>query len=108
MLSSQTRFSYCLTGPKYRLRPGVSAEDVEFGDLGYASVALDSYAIFCALRNQGTIPVGTRFQVGLPTPMSFAIAFMSTSSQAAVIRALGLRFRDKLAQIFAAIPAGEL
>lgn len=54
---------------QFRLRDGV--ERVVFGEpgwrLGFALDALNSYAIFRAARDKGTIPAGVRFQVSLPT-----------------------------------------
>lgn len=52
------------------LEDGVAAEDVEFPPLGYAAAALDSYADFARLRDEGIIAPGTRFQVSLPTPLA--------------------------------------
>src|SRR5262245_44713286 len=40
----------------YRIPRGGKAADVEFGPLGYASAALDSYEDFKRLRAQGRIP----------------------------------------------------
>src|SRR4051812_1044790 len=37
--------------------------------------AIASYAVFCDLREQGVIPDGLRFQVGLPFPASAMNAF---------------------------------
>ncbi|KAJ8612199.1 hypothetical protein MRB53_037589 [Persea americana] len=42
----------------------------DFQPLGYAKAAQESYKTFSALREQGVIPHGVRFQVGLPTPLS--------------------------------------
>jgi hypothetical protein len=37
---------------------------------GYADAYLESYATFAALRRQGVIPDGVRFQVQYPTPLA--------------------------------------
>ncbi|HUK25448.1 MAG TPA: hypothetical protein VLV49_12770 [Terriglobales bacterium] len=53
--------------PWWGVKPGV--EEVRpIETLGYPGEALDSYKIFCRLRDQGVIPKGTRFQVSLPFP----------------------------------------
>ena len=36
----------------------------------YDEVAIESYKIFCKLREQGIIPHGVRFQVSVPTPIN--------------------------------------
>ena len=37
---------------------------------GYDDFAISSYATFCNLRQEGTIPQGVRFQVSLPSPVA--------------------------------------
>lgn len=52
----------------FRVRAGV--DDVRFGEqgwrLGYAHEAINSYFIFCTLRDKGILPQGLRFQVSMP------------------------------------------
>lgn len=62
--------------PKFRLRDGVDAGELRFEPLGYANVALDSYAEFVRLRREGVVPSGVRFQVSLPTPLAVISAFV--------------------------------
>ena len=50
---------------RYRLRPGVKAKDVTFGNLFYADTALRSYDVFARLKQRGVIPPHCRFQVDL-------------------------------------------
>ena len=52
----------------FRVRPGIHA--LEFGDLGYARWAVDSYEVFRELRRRNEIPNSMRFQVSLPTPLA--------------------------------------
>ena len=54
---------------------GFTAQDVHFGELGYAREARASYMDFCELRDQGVVPKGVRFQVSLPTPRAIIGAF---------------------------------
>lgn len=59
--------------PRYKVRAGGSPDQVNFGRLGYADMAISSYAEFARLHALGKVPAGTRFQVSLPTP--FAVVF---------------------------------
>ncbi len=59
-------------GPRFRLKD--AASDIDLGPLQYAPAAIQSYAQFRALKTQGKIHAGTRFQVSLPTP--FVIDFV--------------------------------
>jgi hypothetical protein len=56
--------------PQLRLAEGVSPETVNWPDLGYADAYAESFAVFRALQDEGTIPAGVRFQVQYPTPIA--------------------------------------
>jgi hypothetical protein len=43
----------------------------------YDDAALASYAIFCAMRDEGVIPKGVRFQVSLPSPLDVLVQLES-------------------------------
>lgn len=66
---------------QFKLRPGVTKLrfDQPGWRFGYAKDAINSYAIFRALRDRGRIPVGVRFQVSIPSansacpPIQFAM-----------------------------------
>jgi hypothetical protein len=63
--------------------PGpINLQPVEYDDY-----ALESYKEFCALRDQGVIPPGVRFQVSLPTPLN-VIALYIKAEHAAEVEAL--------------------
>jgi len=49
--------------------------------LGYAEAAEDSYATFKALREEGVIPEGVRFQVCVPTPYATVVAWVAEADQ---------------------------
>ncbi len=51
-----------------KLAEGVRAEEVHFGELGYAREARASYQDFLDARQRGVLPENVRFQVSLPTP----------------------------------------
>ncbi len=92
----------------YRLRSGKSAEDVEFENLGYAAAALQSYATFARLKQDGVIDQSTRFQVCLPTPLAPVTGFVSQQDRAAVEPAYERRMLAELAQICDTIPHDQL
>ena len=95
--------------PPYELVEGVmDAGAIELPDLGYAGAAIDSFETFRELTEEGVIPGDIRFQVGLPTPLSVASAYVVPASrdlfETAYARAMG----GELERILAAIPAAKL
>ncbi|HEX4673522.1 MAG TPA: hypothetical protein VH279_14695 [Solirubrobacteraceae bacterium] len=56
--------------PQLRLAKGVSPEDVNWPDLGYADAYIESFAVFRDLQEEGAIPAGVRFQMQYPTPIA--------------------------------------
>jgi len=56
--------------PQLRLAQGVSPADVNWPDLGYADAYAESFGVFKALQDEGTIPSGVRFQMQYPTPIA--------------------------------------
>ena len=58
------------TTPQLRLADGVSAADVRWPDLGYATAYGESFEVFRSLQEAGTIPDGVRFQMQYPTPLA--------------------------------------
>lgn len=66
-------------GPKLRIRPGLTAAEVEFAPLGYDRIALESYRLFKEAQAQGQLPRGVRFQVGLPTPFATLAAVLGAA-----------------------------
>ena len=96
------------TLPVFALRPGVQAQALQFGDLGYARSAIASYATFVQLKNAGVIGPDTRFQVSLPTPLALLLLFVSSRDQLRVEPAYKAALLRELDRIAAAIPAGEL
>jgi hypothetical protein len=47
------------------LRSGKSVDDVRFDNLFYADIARASYDEFSALKREGVVPKGCRFQIDL-------------------------------------------
>jgi hypothetical protein len=91
-----------------RLRPGAPVADLEFGELGYARAAIDSWATFSRLKAEGVIPAGCRFLVSLPTPLGPVLAFVAPEDQQAVEQAYEDHMLAELHRILDAIPPGEL
>jgi hypothetical protein len=56
--------------PQLRLAGGVSPEAVKWPDLGYADAYGESFEVFRALQDEGTIPAGVRLQMQYPTPLA--------------------------------------
>lgn len=69
------------TIPQLRLRDGVTPEDVRWPAIGYAAAYLDSYRIFRALQDAGTIGAGVRFQLEYPTPTAAMSGFVPADQQ---------------------------
>ncbi len=46
-------------------------------DTGYDSAAIESYAVFKDLRDEGVIPVGVKFQVCIPAPLNAISALVA-------------------------------
>jgi len=90
-----------------RFRPGVDPDAVDF-PTGYAEAALDSWAHFARLREEGVLPAALRFQVCLPTPMSSAFMYVSPRAHDHYQRAYERALRRDLDRIAAAIPAADL
>lgn len=76
---------------RFRLRPGMRkiAFDMPGWRLGYAKDAQNSFAIFSALKREGKIPKGMRFQVSLPSVNSVCnpVVFGTDLEPLAIIRA---------------------
>ena len=91
----------------FRVRDGAGVP--HFESLGYVEVAQDSYREFCALRDNGTIAPGIRFQVSLPAPQS-AVSWWFHDSDDADRANLGytLAMVDEVRRLCDAIPHHDL
>jgi hypothetical protein len=97
-----------LTRPFYRVRDGISSDQIYFRRLGFADVAVESYGAFKRLTTEGVIPVGTRFQVSMPTVLALLTGFIVKDDRAKVEPALEDAMRREIATMVAAIPPKEL
>lgn len=94
--------------PKIGLAEGVTAEQVRFGELGYAREARASYLDFCAARDRGEISRGVRFQVCFPTPMGVIYAFCSPRALSAIEAAYEAAMIREVEAVCRAIPHQDL
>jgi methionine synthase II (cobalamin-independent) len=92
----------------YAIRPGTSADGVDFGALGYAAWAIESYRDFTRLRDAGKVPKTTRMQVSLPTPYAVVWRFSAPGSFRALWRIYERRMFEEVAEIVRAIPHRDL
>ena len=94
--------------PRMRLKRGVAPDTIRIGRLGYPEAAIDSYRLFCRLREQGVLPRHLRFQVSLPTTAAFLNAHVVYEHHAMVEPVYREHLLRELDEILAAIPAREL
>jgi hypothetical protein len=93
---------------RYRLRPGLAAQDVRFGNLLYADVAQQSYAVFKRLKEAGRIPAGIRFQVDLVPAHSVVWLFLVDALHAPIDPIYNAALKREIEKIAAAIPHADL
>jgi hypothetical protein len=93
---------------RYKLRAGVKAQDVKFGDLGYRRHALASYESFKALKAAGKIASTTRFQVDLVPAHSVLWLFVIEAEQRALDPIYNAHVLSEMNDILAKIPHSEL
>jgi len=94
--------------PKLRLADGVSADQLSFGELGYAREARASYQDFVRARAEGKISPSTRFQVCLPTPLAVIDAFCAKDAVLEIEPSYEAAMRKEVAKICAEIPHDDL
>ena len=93
---------------RYRLRPGASLDDVAFGNLFYADVAIASYRDFAELKRQGKIPAQCRFQVDLVPAHSVIWLFLQEDLHQPVDPIFNAALRREIDKLAAAIPHDQL
>lgn len=96
-----------------KLRDGVRAEDLHFGELGYSREARSSYQDFLAARRSGVLPPGVlppgvRFQVSLPTPYAVINSFCVQPDAQRILPAYEQAMLTEVARIVAAVPHEDL
>lgn len=91
-----------------RIADGVDAAEIQLPPLGYADAAIESYAVFTHLRDEGVVPAGTRFQVSLPTTVAVVSSFFFGDDRAAIDPVYTAALLRELDGILAAVPHDDL
>ncbi len=94
--------------PVFGVRAGVDPQALDIGSLGYAAAAIESGLRFAALKQDGTIPAGTRLQVSLPTPVAVINGFIDADRRAALEPAYERAMAAEVERICAAVGPDEL
>ena len=94
--------------PQVRLADGVDPAEMRWPDPGYAEAYLRSYATFAALRDEGVIPGGVRFQVEYPTPLASISAYVVPEQQEALLGSYERAMFADLDRLLAAVPHNEV
>src|ERR1022692_3773253 len=94
--------------PQLRLADGVDPADMRWPDPGYADAYLESYATFAALRDEGVIPRGVRFQVEYPTPLASIGAYVVPGQQQALLGSCEQAMFADLDRLIGALPHDEV
>ena len=94
--------------PVFGIRPGVS--ELRFPSWPRIDDAIAGYRVFRQLREEGVIPAGLRFQIGLPFPASALNAFKADfgADYPVAARAFEDLVARELVRLTSAIPPGEL
>ncbi len=93
---------------RYGLRPGYTAADVKIDNLFYADIARESYSVFKRLKDAGTIPAGTRFQVDLVPAHSVIWLFLTDALHAPIDPIYNTALKREIDKIVGAIRHDDL
>lgn len=93
---------------RYRLRPNKSVRDVRFDNLFYADVAKASYADFAALKRQGVIPAGCKFQIDLVPAHSVIWLFLQDNLHQPLDPVYNEALKREIDKIAAALPHDQI
>ena len=94
--------------PQLRLADGADPAEVSWPDLGYADAYLGSYAIFAALRKEGVVPAGVRFQVQYPTPLASIGGYIVPEQQQVLLGSYERALFADLDRLLGAIPGDDV
>jgi len=90
------------------LAENVAPGEVHFGELGYAREARTSYRDLLAARQNGQLPVETKFQVSLPTPFAVIFPMCVPKDEPVIETAYERAMRREVERICTAIPHADL
>jgi hypothetical protein len=94
--------------PQLRLADGTDPATVKWPDPGYEDLYVRSYETFAALRREGVIPAGVRFQVEYPTPLASISAYIIPVQQQALLPAYERAMFADLDRLLAVVPHGDM
>ena len=92
----------------YKIGASVNDADLAFETIGYADHAVESFKVFRRLKDEGTIPANTRFQVSLPTPVALLSGFIVREDRARVEPAYERAMKAEIDRMAGEIPDDEL
>jgi hypothetical protein len=92
----------------YRLKPGADEKKLEFGQIGYAETAKESFVTFSRCKSEGAVPLRTKFQVSLPTPYNVIDQRIHPADRLQVEPAYESCLLAEVRKICAAIPHDQL
>jgi hypothetical protein len=90
-------------GKRFRPRDGVDLSTLTL-DLPYVEDALESFAVFAALQDEGVLDAGVRMQISIPTAMATCLALIAPEAQRAMLRVMERTVGDQVRRIAAALP----
>ena len=93
---------------RYRLKPGNSINDVTFGNLFYADIAKQSFAEFAALKRDGKIAAGVRFQIDLVPAHSVIWLFLQDDLHQPLDPVFNEALKREVDKIAAALPHDQI
>jgi methionine synthase II (cobalamin-independent) len=94
--------------PLLALAEGVNADEISFGELGYAREARASYLDLQAAKKRGDFPAHVRLQVCMPTPYGIIYAFGAPKDVQAIERAYEKAMIAEVRSLCDAIPHEHL
>jgi hypothetical protein len=88
---------------RLRFRPGTDPHSVRF-ETGYAAMAIESFALFSRLQDQGLVPGGVRFQIAIPSPLAPTFNYITPRQRAAFLAVFTDHLVGEVRKIAAALP----
>ncbi len=89
---------------RIRIKAGFSGADIQFGNLGYADAASESFRTFDRLQEEGVLAEHHRFQICLPTPVAPVHLWVQKEDQFAVEESYEVAMLGELEKILASLP----
>ncbi len=90
-------------GKRFRPRDGVDLSAVTL-DLPYVEDALESFAAFAALQDEGVLDADVRMQICIPTAMATCLALIDPEAQRAMLAVMERTVGEQVRRIAAELP----